>query len=89
MTGFNSRIGRYHHVDLIRRWSSTRRSSRFTPTGPSSRWIRITAATSGQTAISALTGRSSGPPSRNPRRSTTGPISQNGSERPKTSRQNR
>jgi hypothetical protein len=56
---------------------------------PSSRWTRITAATMGQTAISAFTGRSSGTPRRNPRRSTTGPISQNGSDRAKTSRQYR
>jgi hypothetical protein len=51
----------------IRRYSSTGRSNRLTPADPSARWTRITAATSGQTAIGALTGRFMGNPSWNPR----------------------
>jgi hypothetical protein len=84
MPGGTSTTAASQPLRRIRRQSTARRSSRATPAVPSSRETRSVAATTGQTQMNELTGRSAVS-----WRRVTAPSSHSGVERASTSRKNR
>jgi hypothetical protein len=81
--GQRKRMGAYQALPLILLWSKARPNNVFAPSQPSSFRTRITAAMTGQNAISELMGRLTGSSSGSDR-SATGPMTQIGIESRKT-----